>query len=395
MSTLWQRLSEIKDYPAYLEQAWQEHLQPKTEDAPTVISTFAGCGGSSLGYSMAGFRELLAVEWDNNAVETFKLNFPDVPVIHDDIAKVTVEQVLKITGLQVGELDIFDGSPPCQGFSTAGKRQLTDSRNQLFREYVRLLRGLKPKVFVMENVSGMVKGKMKLIFAEIMRELKASGYKVSARLLNAMYFGVPQSRERMIFIGIRDDLGIEPSHPMAGYMPVTVGQALNIDGYGYFTSGFNKGEIVSFDKPAASIMKNGIAGSSHSQFKVNAPLSLSYLPAPQVTGKAAEIGFSLQQGQRGSDVTKGWQDTIRPALDKPSPVVLKEAALWQRYPKMIHPTENRGVSIGELRRLASFPDGFEFVGKWVEAWARIGNSVPPLFMRSIAWHVRTEILERL
>jgi DNA (cytosine-5)-methyltransferase 1 len=83
---------------------------------------------------------------------------------------------------------------------------MDDGRNQLFREYVRLLRGLKPNVFVMENVSGMVKGRMKIIFAEIMREMKASGYTVSARLMNAMYFGVPQSRERMIFIGVREDL---------------------------------------------------------------------------------------------------------------------------------------------------------------------------------------------
>ena len=83
---------------------------------------------------------------------------------------------------------------------------MDDGRNQLFQEYVRLLRGLRPKVLVMENVSGMVKGKMKLISAEILRELRASGYQVSARLMNAMYFGVPQSRERMIFIGLRDDL---------------------------------------------------------------------------------------------------------------------------------------------------------------------------------------------
>ena len=88
----------------------------------------------------------------------------------------------------------------------SGKRKINDGRNQLFREHVRLLRGLKPKVFVMENVSGMVKGQMKVIFAEIMRELKASGYKVSATPMSAMYFGVPQSRERMIFIGIREDL---------------------------------------------------------------------------------------------------------------------------------------------------------------------------------------------
>jgi len=199
-------LSKIADYPSYLEACWQEHLQPKAEDAPTVISLFAGCGGSSLGYSMAGYRELLAVEWDDHAVETFRLNFPEVPVFHGDIAKLSVEECLKLSGLKPGGLDVLDGSPPCQGFSTAGKRRMDDGRNQLFREYVRLLRGIQPKVLVMENVSGMVKGKMKLIFAEILRELKESGYHVSGRLMNAMYYGVPQSRQRMIFIGVRSDL---------------------------------------------------------------------------------------------------------------------------------------------------------------------------------------------
>jgi len=208
------------DYPAHLAAMWQRHLAPREPDAPTVISTFAGAGGSSLGYSMAGFRELLAVEWDNNAVETFKLNFPGVPVYHGDIAKLSVDECLSMAGIAPGELDVLDGSPPCQGFSTAGKRQIDDPRNQLFREYVRLLRGLRPKVFVMENVSGMVKGKMKLVFVDILKELKASGYQVSARLLNAMYFHVPQSRERLIFIGVRDDLGVKPSHPKGEGSPV-------------------------------------------------------------------------------------------------------------------------------------------------------------------------------
>ncbi len=193
-------------YLDILEATWQDHLREKDEDAPTVISTFAGCGGSSLGYSMAGYRELLAVEMDNNAVETFKLNFQDVPVFHGDIAALSVEQCMTLAGLtEPGQLDVLDGSPPCQGFSTAGKRQMKDCRNQLFHEYVRLLRGLQPKAFIMENVSGMVKGKMKLIFADIMRELKASGYEVKCWLLNAKYFYVPQSRERLFFIGVRSD----------------------------------------------------------------------------------------------------------------------------------------------------------------------------------------------
>ena len=200
-------------YKERLDNAWSMAKAPRQHDAPTVVSTFAGCGGSSLGYAIAGYREVLAVEWDKVACETFRANFPEVPVFEGDIAKLTVERALEMTGLKPGELDVLDGSPPCQGFSSAGKRVMDDPRNSLFREYVRLLRGLKPKAFVMENVAGMVKGKMKLVFVDILKELKASGYRVRAKVLNAMWYGVPQSRERMIFIGIREDLNREPVHP--------------------------------------------------------------------------------------------------------------------------------------------------------------------------------------
>lgn len=220
------QVPEVTTYVDSLNIAWQQHLAPRDLNAPTVVSTFAGCGGSSLGYSMAGYHELLAVEWDDNAIATFRLNFPDVPVYHGDIAALSVEECCRLAGIAPGQLDVLDGSPPCQGFSTAGKRVLDDPRNDLFREFVRLLTGLQPRVFVMENVSGMVKGKMKLVFAECLRELKAAGYQVSARLLNAMYFGVPQSRQRMIFIGVRKDIGVVPSHPIAQSKVFTIGDAV-------------------------------------------------------------------------------------------------------------------------------------------------------------------------
>ncbi len=105
-------LSEIENYPANLEACWQEHLKPREPDLPTVISLFAVCGGSSLVFSMAGFRELLAVEWDEHAVETFKMNFLGVPVWHGDIAGLSIEEYLRITGLKPGELDVLVGSPP-------------------------------------------------------------------------------------------------------------------------------------------------------------------------------------------------------------------------------------------------------------------------------------------
>ena len=188
----------------------------------TVISTFAGCGGSSLGYKMAGFKELLAVEWDDNAVETFRLNFPSVPVYHGDIAELTGKECLRLAGIKKGELDVFDGSPPCQGFSTAGKRQVSDDRNNLFMEYIRLIKEIQPKVFVMENVSGMIKGKMKGKYIEIWNELNKLGYNVKSKLMNAMWYGVPQSRERLIFIGVRSDIGEKPIFPKAHRKVITV-----------------------------------------------------------------------------------------------------------------------------------------------------------------------------
>ncbi len=329
------------DYPAILEAAWAQHLAPRAADAPTVISTFAGGGGSSLGYSMAGFRELLAVEWDDNAVETFRLNFPDVPVYHGDIAALTVEEVLQRTGLKPGELDVFDGSPPCQGFSTAGKRVMDDPRNSLFREFVRLLRGLRPKVFVMENVSGMVKGKMKLIFADILRELKASGYVVSARLLNAMYFNVPQSRERMIFIGVREDLGIAPSHPKAQVRGITVGDAWR-----------------------------GLSVSDN---------ALNLTPLYAQYWHATYPGHSMGKLNTTKKLT----------FDRPAFTIVKSEGNGGLY----HPSECRMLAQVEFKRIGSWPDACCFAGTRKDWQERIGNSVPPLFMRAIAQHIRSDILE--
>ena len=341
------------NYLTILEDAWQAHLAPRAADAPTVISTFAGAGGSSLGYSMAGYRELLAVEWDDNAVETFRLNFPDVPVYHGDIAKLSVEQVLDMTGLQPGQLDVFDGSPPCQGFSTAGKRVMDDPRNGLFREYVRLLRGLQPKVFVMENVSGMVKGKMKLIFAEILRELKASGYRVSARLMNAMYFNVPQSRERMIFIGVRNDLGIAPSHPKAETHARSWGDSLDA--------------------------------------------LCNVAPPPLANNRFTRLWAQVPIGGALDDVLgkgRNQNNMVKPSPAKPFPSVPKSQTN-RGAACIVHYAEPRMVSIPEVMRASSYPDAFRLTGTYYERWARIGNSVPPLFMRAIALHIRRHILDNL
>lgn len=284
---------------------------------PTVISTFAGCGGSSLGYKFAGYKELLAVEWDDNAVETFKLNFPDVPVYHGDICKLSGDECMRLAGITKGELDVLDGSPPCQGFSTAGKRKYDDPRNSLFKEYARLLKELRPKVFVMENVTGMVKGYMKQAYLQIIATLRGCGYKAKGEVLNAMYYNVPQSRERVIIIGVREDLGIEPSHPKPQTRPVAL----------------------------RAIADDALASRSQ---KIN-----PWIPASRPICTITKTPF---EG------------------------IIKTAA------------GTRPLTDYELRLVGSFPESFRFVGGLSKQWERIGNSVPPLFMKSIAAHIKTEIL---
>jgi len=307
----------VSRYSDSLSAAWADHLAPREAAAPTVVSLFAGCGGSSLGYSMAGFSERLAVEWDDKAAATFRANFPDVPLFHGDVAKLSIEDALARSRLGPGDLDVLDGSPPCQGFSTAGKRDMADPRNVLFEEYCRLLRGFRPRLLVMENVSGLVKGKMRLTFVTILRKLKFCGYRVSARLLNAMYFGVPQSRQRLIFVGVREDLSAQSSHPRALRRAMGLRQAMGLRrGWGRIADG----------------VKN-------KQFRNR----FRSLDLPCVT------------------------------LEKTRPPILCEGG------------SERELTLTECAAIGSFPPGFTW---GAGAYQQIGNSVPPLFMKAIAVHLR-------
>ena len=307
---------------------------------PTVISLFAGCGGSSLGYKLAGFRELLAVEWDDNAVATFRLNFPDVPVYHGDIAKLTGAECMKLAGIGPSELDVFDGSPPCQGFSTAGKRRFDDPRNSLFREYARLLRELQPRVFVMENVTGMVKGCMKQAYLTIIAELRSCGYRARGEVLNAMYFNVPQSRQRVIIVGVRNDLGIEPSHPKPQTKPTGPKQ----------------------ERDAAE--------------RWLTPHQVASARTHKARHLAKRNGFGWQKLSESS-----------PSPTWPKTQILQTSPLWEYADGRL-----RAPSSVELKRIASYPDDFRFTS-YDAQWERIGNSVPPNLMRAIAEHIKTNILK--
>ncbi len=313
-----------------------------------VLETFSGCGGSS-SWKLAGATVRLAVEWDDNAVATYRLNYPTTPVYHGDIGKLTSAAALGLAGLAPGELDVLSGSPPCQGFSTSGKRDMDDNRNQLFKEYARLLRELQPRAFVMENVRGMIIGDMKEIFYEIIAELRDCGYKVKARLLNAKWYGVPQSRERVIFVGIREDLGVEPSHPAPTVeRPITVAEAL-----------------VGVD--------------------------IKWMP-PQLADRYRQLWHRLRPGRSiKDDVMRrinslSFFSTIKVNPNKPSMTICKTVRR-DGFGGICHWAEPRVLAIEEIMRLTSFPDDYQFIGEFEQRWARIGNCVPPLLMKAVADHV--------
>lgn len=323
----------------------------------SVISTFSGCGGSSLGYKLAGGKVLLACEWEKDAQETYKKNFPDTPLFCGDIVDLSVEEIFKTTKLEKYQLDIFDGSPPCQGFSTAGKRDFEDSRNQLFKEYCRILKGLMPKVFVMENVPGMVKGNMKFIFVEILKSLKECGYEVSAKILNASNYNVPQARERLFFIGVRKDLKILPSHPIGNRKLITFKEVC---------------KDLEFEENV--------------EIKKLSPEILEYAKIhPQTWSTDKTLMAATRNGKTSGAISLQWAQWNK--------VLGTICKMETNIAGIVHLNRTRYISLSEAKRCASFPDNFYFTNR-KNGIARIGNCVPPLMMRAIATHIYENILNK-
>jgi DNA (cytosine-5)-methyltransferase 1 len=307
-----------------------------------VASTFSGAGGSCTGYRMAGFKVVWANEFVPAAQASYKANCaPDSVLDCRDIKLIKPEEILEATGLKIGELDIFDGSPPCQAFSTAGKREkgwgkdksyehgAKQKNETLFSEYIRLLQGLQPKVFVAENVSGLVKGTAKGYFLEILQGLKDCGYRVACRVLDAQWLGVPQCRQRVIFIGVRNDLKKDPEFPKPLPYRYSVRDAL----------------------PWISVATNDPKG----QFPVQ---TASTEPCFAIKATCSSH-YKVEAGRT---------------------VEMKTA------------TEKRKFTIPEVKRICAFPDDFILCGSYSQQWERLGNSVPPVMMAAIATVIRDKIL---
>lgn len=364
-----------------------------------AISTFSGCGGSSLGYKMAGFRMLWANEFIPAAQEVYRLNHPQTILDTRDIRMIQPQEILDAIGMQSGDLDLFDGSPPCASFSTAGKRetgwgkvkQYSDTRQRtddLFFEYARLIEGVQPKVFVAENVSGLVKGTAKGYFKAILAALKACGYVVEARLLDAQWLGVPQMRQRLIFIGVRNDLaqqyGIKPTFPSPLPYRYSVRDALPWIVQQGDNGGFGSGTMRSAIAPSPTIGTTPQTG--------NGRYPPSLVEAETDISRYA-IGAEWETLQPGEQPKKYFQLTRAP-LDAPSGTITQRGG-DATVASVTHPTEKRKFSIAELKRICAFPDDFQLTGTYAQQWERLGRAVPPIMMSHIAQTIAEDMLCKL
>lgn len=362
-----------------------------------AVSTFFGCGGSSLGYKLAGFKVLWANEFIPIAAETYRLNHPGTIVDEQDIRQVQPGAILDAIGLSVGQLDLLDGSPPCASFSTAGKREAgwgkvkkyseTQQRtDDLFFEFIRLLEGLQPRVFVAENVKGLVIGTAKGYFKQIHGGLTQAGYRVSCRVLDAQYFGVPQHRERAIFIGVRNDLQVPPSHPKPQTQPVPLRQVLPWivkQQHPATASGFGKGYWQDTESGVSPCLGTG-------------PSTGNGRSAPSVCLAETDIsryaiGREWDKRPVGKTAIGYMQGFVKAHPGKPCNAVTASGGNISTA-SVCHPYEKRKFTIAELKRICSFPDDFQLIGTYAQQWERLGRAVPPLMMQAIAAHVRDAIL---
>lgn len=336
-----------------------------------VVSTFSGCGGSCLGYEMAGYNVLYANEFIPEAQRTYRANHKNVYLDTRDIRVIQPEEILEMTKLKKGELDLFDGSPPCSSFSTAGKREkgwgevktYSDTKQRtddLFFEYIRILKGIYPKVFVAENVKGITQGKAKGYLKEIMHEMEESGYNVTAQIIDAQYLSVPQHRERCIIIGVRNDLGIKPPK----IKPIN--------------------KIVTLREALESVENN--------------QKEVDWLLEQQKKYKTYHVLQRMKKNPRkrisGATIMNGsYFNLIRESMHQACSTICQKNGIIS-FSGNVHPLYDRKFTIKELKRICSFPDDFILTGRYEKQWERLGRAVPPLMMYYISRTVKKEVLDK-
>ncbi|MCL2246954.1 MAG: DNA cytosine methyltransferase [Lentimicrobiaceae bacterium] len=345
-------------------------MNKKSSNTYTAIDLFSGAGGLSLGAQSAGFDVVVAVEKDKGAGLTFKKNHPNSIVMNDDIRDINTQL------LNINPFIIF-GGPPCQGFSTSNThtRNLDNKNNFLFEEFVRFVRELSPEWFLFENVEGIVSFNKGNTIKHIERCFTNLGYTVSSKVTCASDYSVPQNRNRFIMLGNKS--GIYFEFPNGKKTKITVAEAIadlpDLENGQQLEIGDYKNKGSSYAKK----MRKGSTKSLQNYVSRNADYVIerySYIGQGQ---NWRAIPERLMQNYKNSqNCHSGIYKRLDP--DKPSVVISN-----YRKNMLIHPFQNRGLSVREAARLQSFPDTFIFEGSIMEIQQQIGNAVPPLMAEAI------------
>jgi DNA (cytosine-5)-methyltransferase 1 len=409
----------------------------------TVISTFAGGGGSSTGYRLAGGKILCVNEFVEAAVETYKANYPNTPVLVEDIKKLNGEDFLKAAGIQKGELDILDGSPPCSAFSVAGKREKgwdqekiysdgkkVENIEDLFFEFIRIAKDIQPKVIIGENVAGILMGEAIKKYNEIINEFEKIGYTAVGQVLNAADYGTPQGRQRCFFVAIRNDIVDKAGlnfmtmanevYPQKLDKQVSLKEAIdNIQNdesqekelYDYVQGGFQKKwvEMLPFNpkrhiKPSENDIRI-IPKDKWEEYKQKGFRKENAKPIVTDSNTRLEQLYNTETKHYEWDTTKEYYfidinykksmfNMIRPAPHLPCPT-LTQRGQQMSVSGVFHYSKNRKFTIPELKRIMGLPDDYKLEGTFDKQAERIGRMVAPLMMKNLSSHIYEKVLKPL
>lgn len=340
-----------------------------------VIDLFSGCGGSALGFKQAGFDIRVAVDVDELASQSFKLNFPDAEVFTFDISAISSKHLMKAADALRGNEVVIIACPPCQGFSTARRKSQagSDPRNTLIYEFLRVVRDIKPVAFVMENVPGLAKGIGKEMFEDILEKIEKMGYKTVCEVVDTADYGVPQRRKRLVLIGTNNP-EIKLSFPKR-----TNQDPSHLDRY------LTPWNTV---RNAITDLKKINAGEKSNNDPLHSASNLAEINLKRMMFTPHDGGDRLSWPEElvlecHKKVT-GYKDVYgRMKWDTPSPTITGGCVMISKG-RFGHPEQNRAISLREAARLQTFPDDYKFAGNTGQIAAQLGNAVPPLLAKRIA-----------
>ena len=363
-------------------------LEASSKKLFTVISTFAGGGGSSTGYRLSGGNILCVNEFVQSAVDTYGANYPNTPILDDDIKKLTGEDFLRVANIQKGELDILDGSPPCSAFSVAGKREKgwdktkkysdgkeVENIEDLFFEYIRIANDIQPKVIIGENVAGIMMGEAIKKYNEIINEFEKCGYEAIGKVMNAADFGTPQARKRCFFVAVRNDV-----MEKVGLNFMTMESTLYPEPYGPQPTLKDAIGDLENDRTEVQMLLDFVQGSFQKKWIELLPFS------PDKHRKPSDPEFI------DINPKQSMFNMIRPAPNLPCPTVT-QAGQKKGLSGVFHYDSNRKLTIKELKRVMGLPDDFKLQGDFDQQAERVGRMVAPLMMKALSNNIYEKVIK--